>query len=101
MQGIHAWARANPQRVTEMLRQNPSFVFFREVPAGDIPPELGAQGSLGQGLGRRFGSGSPTRRGAAGTEEEGDDREPDPPYGARGRHVPQCGDITKRLQDLR
>jgi len=47
MQGIHAWARANPPRVAEMLRQNPSYVFFREVPAAEIPPELGAHGSLG------------------------------------------------------
>lgn len=47
MQGIQAWAQANPQRVDELLNQNPSYVFFREVPAGDIPPGLGARGSLG------------------------------------------------------
>jgi membrane-bound lytic murein transglycosylase A len=39
MQGIKAWARANPQRLQEMLNANPSLVFFREVPAdGSGPP---------------------------------------------------------------
>ena len=32
MQGIQAWARANPKRLNEMLNANPSFVFFRELP---------------------------------------------------------------------
>ncbi|MCV4601289.1 MltA domain-containing protein, partial [Escherichia coli] len=29
---IKAWARANPQRVQEMLHANPRVVFFREEP---------------------------------------------------------------------
>jgi len=43
MQGIQAWARANPARVVELLNQNPSYVFFRELPALEAGP-LGAQG---------------------------------------------------------
>lgn len=39
MEGIKAWARANPLRLDEMLNANPSYVFFRELPvrsaAGD------------------------------------------------------------------
>jgi membrane-bound lytic murein transglycosylase A len=43
MQGIQAWARANPSRVAELLNQNPSYVFFRELaPSPNGPP--GAQG---------------------------------------------------------
>ncbi|MGN6317672.1 murein transglycosylase A [Trinickia sp.] len=33
MQGIKAWARANPARVANLLDTNPRFVFFREMPA--------------------------------------------------------------------
>jgi membrane-bound lytic murein transglycosylase A len=42
---IRAWARANPQRVKEMLRVNPRYIFFREEPLPDasVGP-LGAQG---------------------------------------------------------
>ena len=43
MQGIQAWARANPARVTELLNQNPSYVFFRELPPNDDGP-IGALG---------------------------------------------------------
>jgi membrane-bound lytic murein transglycosylase A len=32
MQGIKAWAKANPARLAEMLNANPSLVFFRELP---------------------------------------------------------------------
>jgi membrane-bound lytic murein transglycosylase A len=32
MQGIKAWASANPARLQEALNQNPSYVFFRELP---------------------------------------------------------------------
>jgi membrane-bound lytic murein transglycosylase A len=32
MQGIKAWARANPARVDTLLDVNPRFVFFREMP---------------------------------------------------------------------
>ncbi|HXF47728.1 MAG TPA: MltA domain-containing protein, partial [Burkholderiaceae bacterium] len=45
MQGIAAWARANPQRVRELLDANPSYVFFRELPLGD--PDAGPVGALG------------------------------------------------------
>lgn len=39
MQGIKAWARANPKRLQEMLNANPSLVFFRELPVeGAGPP---------------------------------------------------------------
>lgn len=44
MQGIQAWARANPQRLAELLNQNPSYVFFRELPLGD--PNAGPLGAL-------------------------------------------------------
>lgn len=33
MQGIKAWARANPARLEEVLGVNPRFVFFKEMPA--------------------------------------------------------------------
>lgn len=45
MQGIKAWAARNPQRLKQLLDQNPSFVFFREVPLGD--PATGPKGALG------------------------------------------------------
>jgi membrane-bound lytic murein transglycosylase A len=35
MQGIKAWAKANPSRVDALLDVNPRFVFFREMPAND------------------------------------------------------------------
>jgi peptidoglycan lytic transglycosylase A len=43
MQSIQAWARANPAKVSELLNQNASYIFFNEVPAG-LP---GPYGSLG------------------------------------------------------
>ena len=43
MQGIQAWARANPSRLDALLNVNPSYVFFREVPNSDGGP-LGALG---------------------------------------------------------
>jgi membrane-bound lytic murein transglycosylase A len=43
MQGIQAWARANPARLVELLNQNPSYVFFRELPPSDGGP-IGALG---------------------------------------------------------
>ena len=45
MQGITAWASANPRRVDELLNENPSYVFFRELPLGD--PTAGPVGALG------------------------------------------------------
>ncbi|CAG4885063.1 Membrane-bound lytic murein transglycosylase A precursor [Georgfuchsia toluolica] len=39
MQGIKAWAAANPKRLQELLNVNPSMVFFRELPVeGSGPP---------------------------------------------------------------
>jgi membrane-bound lytic murein transglycosylase A len=38
MQGIQAWARANPARLGELLRTNPAYVFFRETPVGGEGP---------------------------------------------------------------
>lgn len=43
MQGIQAWARANSAKVTELLNQNASYVFFRQLPA-DLTGPLGALG---------------------------------------------------------
>src|SRR6266571_5088372 len=45
MQSIKSWAAANPQRLEELLNQNPSFVFFRELPLAD--PAGGPVGALG------------------------------------------------------
>ena len=46
MEGIKSWARANPGRLQEMLNANPSYIFFREAPAGNGGPV----GALGQPL---------------------------------------------------
>jgi len=43
MQGIKNWARSNLDKVRELLNNNPSYVFFRELPAG-LPGPLGALG---------------------------------------------------------
>lgn len=43
MQGIKAWAAANPARLDELLHVNPSFVFFREIPVNEAGP-IGAMG---------------------------------------------------------
>ncbi|WP_428826686.1 murein transglycosylase A [Azonexus sp. IMCC34842] len=43
MQGIQAWARANPGRLDDLLNANPSYVFFREMPNGKDGP-VGALG---------------------------------------------------------
>ena len=42
MQAIRAWIAANPQEGRELMRRNPSYVFFREL-QGEGP--LGAQGA--------------------------------------------------------
>ena len=44
MPGIKAWIERNPARAKELLDQNPSFVFFRELPLGD--PGAGPVGAL-------------------------------------------------------
>jgi len=38
MDAIRAWADAHPQRVTELLASNPSYVFFTKGPDGDEGP---------------------------------------------------------------
>lgn len=38
MQGIKAWAQANPGKLSELLHQNPRYVFFRELAGADTPP---------------------------------------------------------------
>ena len=43
MQGIQAWARANPARLHALLDANPSYVFFREMPNSKEGP-IGALG---------------------------------------------------------
>jgi len=45
MQTIKSWAAANPRRLEELLNQNPSFVFFRELPLDN--PVNGPVGALG------------------------------------------------------
>ena len=45
MQGIKAWAAANPHRLQELLNANPSFVFFKEEKILD--PDKGPRGALG------------------------------------------------------
>ena len=45
MQGIQAWARANPAKLNELLNTNPSYVFFREMP--NAKPDEGPLGALG------------------------------------------------------
>ena len=42
MQGIKAWAAANPEKLRDALNHNASYVFFRELPPGDGP--IGALG---------------------------------------------------------
>jgi membrane-bound lytic murein transglycosylase A len=42
MQGIKAWAVANPQKLRDALNHNASYVFFRELPPADGP--IGALG---------------------------------------------------------
>jgi membrane-bound lytic murein transglycosylase A len=43
MQGIKAWAAANPAKLRQALDANPSYVFFRELPASGAGP-IGALG---------------------------------------------------------
>lgn len=43
MQGIKAWGQAHPDKLAALLAENPSFVFFRELPHG----EGGPPGALG------------------------------------------------------
>jgi membrane-bound lytic murein transglycosylase A len=43
MQNIKLWAEQHPDKLTSLLEQNPSYVFFRELP-NDLPSPLGALG---------------------------------------------------------
>jgi membrane-bound lytic murein transglycosylase A len=43
MQGIRAWGARNPTKLGALLRENASFVFFRELPSG-LPGPLGSLG---------------------------------------------------------
>jgi len=45
--GIKAWARANPQRLQELLWSNPRVVFFREEPLSDFDAAFGPRGAQG------------------------------------------------------
>jgi membrane-bound lytic murein transglycosylase A len=47
MQGIKAWAAANPRKLREALDSNPSYVFFRALPAtpGATDAPIGALGA--------------------------------------------------------
>jgi membrane-bound lytic murein transglycosylase A len=51
LQGITAWGRANPNKLRALLDENPSYVFFREVPTpppGSPDAQIdGPIGSLG------------------------------------------------------
>lgn len=52
MQGIQAWAAANPRKLREALDFNPSYVFFRELPPAEGKPGSadGPIGALGAPL---------------------------------------------------
>ena len=53
MQGIKAWAAAYPEKLAALLNQNPSYVFFHELPAakdGTKTDEDGPAGALGVAL---------------------------------------------------
>lgn len=43
MQGIKDWARRHPNKVQRFMNENPSFVFFRELP-NDLPGPIGSLG---------------------------------------------------------
>jgi membrane-bound lytic murein transglycosylase A len=45
LQSIHAWLSAHPAEVRDILNQNPSYVFFREI--DDLRPDQGPPGALG------------------------------------------------------
>lgn len=45
--GIKAWARANPQRVQELLWSNPRITFFREEPLSALDAAFGPRGAQG------------------------------------------------------
>jgi membrane-bound lytic murein transglycosylase A len=44
MQGIKAWVKRYPERLNELLNQNPAYVFFRELPANNDDGPIGSLG---------------------------------------------------------
>ncbi|AYH42528.1 transglycosylase [Azoarcus sp. DN11] len=52
MDGIKSWAKANPGRLAELLHSNPSYVFFKEMPASNGGPTgaLGVPLTAGRSL---------------------------------------------------
>ena len=49
MQGIKAWGAANPERLDALLNQNPSYVFFRELPRDGASQDTAADGPVTTG----------------------------------------------------
>lgn len=49
MQGIKAWGAANPAKLDALLNQNPSYVFFRELPRGEDARSSAAAGTVTTG----------------------------------------------------
>ncbi len=47
MQGIKAWGAANPAKLDALLNQNPSYVFFRELPQVAGSQDGAAEGPIG------------------------------------------------------
>jgi membrane-bound lytic murein transglycosylase A len=43
MDGIRRWGRTNPDKLAELLNENPSYIFFRQLPDA-LPGPLGALG---------------------------------------------------------
>ena len=47
MQGIKAWGAANPAKLDTLLNQNPSYVFFRELPPTESSQRSATDGPVG------------------------------------------------------
>jgi len=47
-QRIKRWVRENPRAGAELLRHNPSFIFFREV--SEVPPDRGPLGAMNRSV---------------------------------------------------
>jgi membrane-bound lytic murein transglycosylase A len=47
MQGIKAWGAANPAKLETLLKQNPSYVFFRELPKPEASQTANMDGPVG------------------------------------------------------
>lgn len=45
---IRNWVRSNPDAGEELLRHNPSYIFFREV--SEVPPEAGPLGAMNRSI---------------------------------------------------